>query len=227
MLAFVGREEGPDEIFVMPAEGGPVKRLTYQGAPRVRVAGWRPDSSEILYASNAGQFSARKSILFAITPAGGEPQPLSYGVANAIAFGPDRITVLGRNMREAAFWKRYHGGTAGHFWIDRTGEGEFQHFLDLQGNLASPCFVGQRFYFTSDHEGWGMVYSCLPDGSDLRLHRHDNEFYARNLSGDGRRLVFHAGGDLFMLDPSSDSVTRGSCDTPRHAAATCPQVCSG
>ena len=31
LLAFTGREEGHSEVYVMPAEGGPVKRVTYLG----------------------------------------------------------------------------------------------------------------------------------------------------------------------------------------------------
>ncbi len=213
-IACAGRDEGPEEVYLMPADGGPARRVTYLGAPRLRVSGWQPDGSAILFASNAGQFSPRKTVLFAVSPDGGEPRPLPYGVAHAIAFGPQRVTVLGRNMREPAFWKRYHGGTAGHFWIDRSGDGTFERFLSLNGDLASPSFAGQRFYFISDHEGLGMVYSCLSDGSDLRRHAHDNGFYARNLSGDGSRLVFHAGGDLFVLDPSSGAVRQVAVTLP-------------
>src|SRR5579884_2236004 len=40
-LAFVGREEGPSEVYVMPAFGGPAQRLTYNSGS-CRVAGWSP-----------------------------------------------------------------------------------------------------------------------------------------------------------------------------------------
>ena len=49
MLAFVGREEGPSEVYVMPASGGTARRLTYQSG-HCRVTGWSPDGSEIFYA---------------------------------------------------------------------------------------------------------------------------------------------------------------------------------
>src|SRR6516225_8760077 len=47
-LAFIGRDEGPTEVYVMPAEGGPARRLTFQGA-QAGMAGWTPDGSGILY----------------------------------------------------------------------------------------------------------------------------------------------------------------------------------
>src|SRR5579864_3905226 len=55
LLAFVGEDEGPTEVYVMPALGGPAQRLTYQ-ANNCRVLGWSPDGEEILYASSAGQY---------------------------------------------------------------------------------------------------------------------------------------------------------------------------
>jgi Uncharacterized protein related to the periplasmic component of the Tol biopolymer transport system len=216
-LAFVGREEGPSEVYIMPADGGTAQRLTFQGA-NCRVIGWSPAGDEILYASNAGQFAGRYEVIFAVKPDGGLPRQLPYGMANAISYGASGGIVLGRNVniRDYAHWKRYRGGTAGHLWCDPTGSGDFQRLLQIDGNVADPCWIGERIYFLSDHEGVGNVYSCTPTGDDLRQHTHHTDFYARHLSSDGLRLVYHAGADLYLLDPQMDEL--------QHLVVTLPSV---
>ncbi|GHO44996.1 S41 family peptidase [Ktedonospora formicarum] len=205
-LAFVGEEEGPSEVYVMPATGEPAHRLTFQGAG-CRVLGWTPDSKEILYASNAEQFTPRFQGIFAVRIEGGLPRALPYGMANAISYGPEGGVVLGRNIREPARWKRYRGGTVGHLWCDTEGSGTFKRLLALDGNISDPCWVGERIYFLSDHEGVGNVYSCTPTGEDVRRHTAHEDFYARNMSSDGQRLVYHAGAELYLFNPSEERAT--------------------
>jgi tricorn protease len=202
LLAFVGREEGPSEVYVMPSAGGVAQRLTFQSAS-CRVAGWTPDGDNILYASNAGQPHYGNNAIFAINSRGGQSHLVPVGMANAISYGPQVGIVLGRNIQEPARWKRYRGGTTGHLWCDPTGSGIFQRLLRLNGNIANPCWVGDRIYFLSDHEGVGNIYSCTPLGEDIRRHTDHNDFYARNLSSDGQRLVYHTGADLYLFDPSA------------------------
>ena len=92
-LAFAGREEGPSEVYVMPALGGEAKRLTYQGS-NASIVGWDADGENVLYTSGAG--SAFGAWIWSISPEGGEPQRLPYGPANHIAFGSDGGVILGR-----------------------------------------------------------------------------------------------------------------------------------
>jgi tricorn protease len=214
-LAFVGREEGPSEIYVMPAPGGPASRLTFQDASS-KVAGWSPDGAEILYASNAGQFAMRFEVIYSISPKGGEPRQLPFGLANAISYGPHGGIVLGRNInvRDFAYQKRYRGGRVGHLWCDVSGNGTFQRLLQLDGNIADPCWVGERIYFLSDHEGIGNVYSCTPFGEDLRRHTDHQDFYARHMSSDGQRLVYHAGAALYLFEPTSGEARRLDTELP-------------
>ncbi|MBA2288288.1 MAG: PDZ domain-containing protein, partial [Ktedonobacteraceae bacterium] len=213
-LAFVGREEGPSEVFSMPAQGGLERRLTYQAASSCEVLGWSPAGDEILYGSNAAQMNGRFKVIYAVTTQGGLPRQLPFGAANAISYGPQGGVVLGRNIGEPAHWKRYRGGTVGYLWCDQDGSGSFQRLLRLDGNIANPCWVGARIYFLSDHEGVGNVYSCTPAGEDIRRHTEHNDFYARNLSTDGERLVYHAGADLYLLDPGSQDARRLDVDLP-------------
>ncbi|RJL21425.1 S41 family peptidase [Bailinhaonella thermotolerans] len=219
-LAFIGREEGPEEVYVMPATGGTARRLTYQGN-RCTVTTWAPDGS-IVYASAAGQPFAGDKWLYRVDPGGGRlPERIPWGPAGTLSYGPSGGVVLGRNTADPARWKRYRGGTAGDLWVDRRGRGEFARLISLEGNLASPCWIGGRIYFLSDHEGVGNVYSCTPTGKGLKRHTDHEEYYARNLSTDGSTLVYHSGGDLYLLDPGSGETRKidvrlGSSRTQRN-----------
>jgi tricorn protease len=229
-LAFVGREEGASEIYVMPAQGGSAKRLTYLSSS-CRVLGWTDDGQKIIFSSNYGQVATHEYGLFTIAAEGvsnGVVTPLPYGPAQSVAFGPQGRVVIGRNMgSDPARWKRYRGGTAGHLWIDRTGDGQFVRFLDqLRGNLASPMWLTWasssnfasgwtdegRIFFASDHEGVGNLYSCLPDGGDLRRHTDHEDYYVRNPTTDGHHIVYHVGADLYVYEIATDREWRVAVD---------------
>ncbi len=212
-LAFVGKEEGAAEVYVMPAEGGVAHRLTYLSA-NCRVVGWTADGA-IVFTSNYGQPVAAEMHLFSVRAdaANGEVTHLDYGAARSVAFGPQGGVVIGRNTGDPARWKRYRGGTAGQVWVDAAGNGEFARLLpDLAGNLASAMWLDDggagRIYFVSDHEGVGNLYSCRPDGSDLERHTDHADYYVRNPTTDGRRIVYHAGADLFVYTPATDEDAR-------------------
>ncbi|MBT7808756.1 peptidase [Candidatus Poribacteria bacterium] len=212
LLAMVSSDEGPAEVHVMDAQGGELSRLTYQAANAI-VAGWTPDGSGIYYASNGEQPYAHVYHLWTQPVAGGIPQRLPYGPADCISHGPGSRLVLARHgRRDPARWKRYRGGTAGRLWIDAKGDGEFAALAPADGAYATPMWIGDRIYFVCDHEGIGNLYSCLPDGEDLRRHTDHDEYYVRGASTDGSRIAYHAGADLYVYDVASDSGRRVDVD---------------
>ncbi|MFE1307698.1 S41 family peptidase [Streptomyces sp. NPDC058755] len=204
-VAWTSTRNGAPEVHVAPVAGGPGKRLTYWGSSKTQVRGWTPDG-EVLAVSTQGQASLRRSWARAIPLDGGPATTLPYGPVGDVAYGPHTVLLSAPMGREAAWWKRYRGGTAGKLWIDRAAEGEagagefVRLHEELHGNIEYPVWVGDRIAFLSDHEGTGALYSSLADGSDLRRHTPLDGFYARHAASDGRRVVYCSAGELWLLD---------------------------
>jgi tricorn protease len=200
-IAFSGKEEGERDVYLIPSEGGANKRITFVGK-NTKVVGWTQDSKNVIFSSDSSQPFVGRMELYKISIDGGLPVKLPYGIANNITFGPKNEILLGRNTLDPARWKRYKGGTAGKFWIDRKGKGKFEKFLEkINGNFASPMWVGERIYFISDHEGIGKLYSCTAEGKNISSHSKNKEYYVRNATTDGRKIVYHAGAEIFVFDP--------------------------
>jgi len=201
-VAFVSHRDGLPEVHVVPSDGGPSRRLTHWGDECTRVLGWTADG-RVLAASAVGAPFRNHTWAYAVPLDGGPAERLPHGPVTGLAFGPLGGTVVGvdQSPRSAAAWKRYRGGQAGALWIDRDGGGHFVRLLgDLAGQLEDPAWIGERVVLLSDHEGWGNLYSCLPDGSDLRRHTDHGDGYARAAASDGARVVYQCLGDLWLVD---------------------------
>ncbi|MGW2747877.1 S41 family peptidase [Streptomyces sp. NPDC001450] len=204
-VAWTSTRNGAPEVHIAPVAGGPAKRLTYWGSSKTQVRGWTPDG-QVLAVSTQGQASLRRSWARAIPLDGGPATTLPYGPVGDVVYGPHTVLLSAPMGREAAWWKRYRGGTAGKLWIDRAAEGEegtgefVRLHEELDGNIEYPLWAGDRIAFLSDHEGTGALYSSLADGSDLRRHTPLDGFYARHAASDGRRVVYCSAGELWLLD---------------------------
>ncbi|OEU87022.1 peptidase S41 [Streptomyces abyssalis] len=205
-IAFTSWRSLDPEIHVVPVDGGPARRLTYWGAPEARVCGWTPEGDVLAVSSHEQPFHYR-TWSYRLPTDGSPGSRLPWGPVADIAvaeLGGVRRTLLltGKPPHDPAAWKRYRGGATGRLWL----HGE-RLLPELEGHLDSVMFVGHgtRIAFLSDHEGVGNLYSCRPDGTDLRRHSDHADFYARNAAGDGHRVVYQCGGDLWLVDDFSPS----------------------
>ncbi len=213
-LAFVSRDEQHPEVYLMPAQGGAARRMTWLG-PDVMVRGFTPEG-RILFVTTHGQPFFRNYRAFTLDVAGGLPELLPLGQVNHLAYGPGKATVIGRNTADPARWKRYRGGTAGHLWIDADGGGSFRRMSEIPGNVTSPMWIGDRVYFLSDAEGVGNLYSIRPDGGDMQRHTDHDDFYARHAQSDGKRVAYQCGADIFVYDVASGSTRKVDVNVPAH-----------
>ncbi len=207
-IAYTNWRSLDPEIHLVPVEGGSARRLTYWGSVDTRVCGWTPPDkdgrSDILAVSSHGQPFSYYSWAYDVPTDGSPGKRLPWGPVSDITVidghdgheGERRTLLLtGKPPHEPAAWKRYLGGATGRLWL----HGE-RLLPDIGGHLDSPMAVDGRIAFLSDHEGVGNLYSCLPDGTDLRRHTDHAEFYARHASSDGRRVVYQCAGELWIVD---------------------------
>ncbi|MFE8887270.1 S41 family peptidase [Pseudarthrobacter enclensis] len=193
------------EVVAADVDGGGYRQLTYFGHGTTRVKGFTANG-DVVVTSAFRQAESRHTYAYSLPVEGGWAEELPFGPVESVAFGPEvgdeRPVVLGSVLsREPAWWKRYRGGTAGKLWIDADGNGEFERLLpELDGNLADPMWVDGRVAFLSDHEGYGNLYSALPNGTDLRRHTDHEDFYVRHAATDGKRVIFESAGELWVLE---------------------------
>ena len=196
----------------MPAVGGPSRRLTYDGSPGLLGRRLVADGARVVYATVGGP-AVHARVLAARSRRHWRGPAVAPGAAGASQ--RDRVSAQTAAWSSAATpCATPRTGSAigvaprARCGSTRRARASFGRSSHLDGNLASPCWVGGRVFFLSDHEGYGNVYSMTPDGDDLRRHTDHEDYYARNLASDGQRLVYHAGADLFVLDPRATRRTR-------------------
>ncbi len=197
-VAFIGRYEGPAEVYVMPVAGGAPKRLTYDGATQTRVLGW--------------QGSDR--VLFANTRYSGLPVARTYSVAVAGNEAPQVIPLddvegtcnVGNDLifTRKTFWsdnvKNYKGGRAKSIWrFDGKSEAK-PLTVDYSGMSLNPMCARDRVYFLTDRDGAMNVWSMTASGGDLKQHTRHKDFDVRSASIAGSRIVYQLGADLYRLD---------------------------
>ncbi|MCL2554980.1 MAG: peptidase S41, partial [Actinomycetia bacterium] len=207
LIAFTNWRSLDPEVYLVPVEGGAAHRLTYWGSSDTRVCSWTPDN-HVLAVSSHGKPFAYHTWAYSV-PVEDEPGgQLPWGPVSDIAVqdrpcaggGTDRRTLLltGTPPHEPYAWKRYRGGATGRLWFHGR-----RLVQEIDGHLSSPMFVQGRIAFLSDHEGVGNLYSCAPDGTDLRRHTDHADFYARSAATDGDRVVYQCAGGLWLVDDLS------------------------
>ncbi|MFJ7960228.1 S41 family peptidase [Streptomyces sp. NPDC096319] len=209
-IAYTNWRSLDPEIHLVPVDGGSARRLTHWGSTDTRVCGWTPPDkdgrSDILAVSSHGQPFSYYSWAYTVPTDGSPGLRLPWGPVSDIAVTDDpavtgqdgerrSLLLTGKPPHEPAAWKRYLGGATGRLWL----HGE-RLLPDIGGHLDAPMAVGGRIAFLSDHEGVGNLYSCRPDGTDLRRHTDHDDFYARHASSDGHRVVYQCAGDLWIVD---------------------------
>jgi tricorn protease len=192
------------DVYVIPVEGGPPRRLTYHPDPD-RPIGWLPDGSGVVFRSYRESPSWRPEA-YVVPLSGGAPEKLPLGEVGHLSLSPDgRRAVFTQFALDYAHWDRYLGGLSEDLWLADLEAGTFRRLTDYPGRDAFPMWYGERIYFVSDRDGLAEIYCLDPATGDVRRVTHHEEYGIRHAAIDGSRIVFQRAGALFLLDLETES----------------------
>jgi len=210
-IAFTGQYDGNTEVYVMPAQGGSPKRLTYTATlnrddvsdrmgPNNIVMGWK-DANNIIYRSRKQSFNDFKGQLFTVSVNGGLSQELPLPAGGFCSYSPDK-TKLAYNQifREFRTWKYYRGGMADDISIyDFTTKATIK-ITQNKAQDVFPMWHGETIYYVSDRDRIMNLFAYnTSTKATSKVTNFDNYDIKFPTMGD-QGIVFENGGYIYLFD---------------------------
>jgi len=219
-IAFTAQYDGNTEVYVMPAQGGSPKRLTYTATlgrddvadrmgPNNIVMNWTPDGEHIIFRTRKKSFNSFQGDLYKISAEGGMPKQLPLPKGGFCSFSPDgNKLAYNRIFREFRTWKHYRGGMADDVWIHDFNTHETRAITDHPGQDIIPMWKDHSIYFVSDRD-WRMnLYRYDMETQQLSKLTNFEQYDVKFPSMGKNQLVFEMGGYLYKMNLENHETQR-------------------
>ncbi len=205
LIAFNGEYDGNMDVYVVPAEGGVPKRLTWHpGQDAVR--GFTTCGASVLFVSGRNSFTRAYTQLFTVPVEGGFPESLEIPNASRATFSPDGKRMAYTPLREAFHqWKNYRGGTVSEIWLFTFSDYDVEKIPQPEGycNDTDPMWMGNKIYFRSDRNGEFNLFSFDLQSKEIKqLTSHSDFPVIKASSGDGK-IIYEQAGHLHIYDSAN------------------------
>jgi tricorn protease len=216
-LAFTAQYDGNTEVYLMPADGGTPKRLTYTATlgrddlgdrmgPNNIVMAWKNTSPDVLFRSRMRSFNDFNGQLYSVGVDGDLPKQLPVPRGGFMSFSPDDSKMAyNRVFREFRTWKDYRGGMADDIWIYDFKTGAVEDITNDPSQDIIPMWApNNRIYFLSDRLSEGAkrlnLYSYDLATKATVQHTHFKDFDIKFPSLGGGVIVFEEAGYIWSFD---------------------------
>jgi tricorn protease len=220
-IAFTGQYDGNIDAYVMPADGGEPKRLTWHPDPDIAV-GWTPDGKKVLISSNREAY-ADFDRLYTIPVEGGVPEVLPMWRGEAASYSPDatRIAYV-PNLKWQVAWKRYHGGQTTPVYVLRLNDLQLEKIPRENSNDDEPVWIGDTVYFLSDRKGSVTIFAYDTKTKNVKQVLDNKGLDVKSLSAGPDTLVYEQFGGIYTLDLKTEKASRLSIQISGDLPATRP-----
>jgi len=206
-IAFTGEYDGNFDVFVIPAEGGEPRRLTWHPDPDVAV-GWTPDSKKVLFRSGREAYADIER-LYTVGLEGGFPEALPMWRAEDAWFSPDgtRIAYV-PNLKWQTAWKRYRGGQTTPINIVKLSDLSLERIPRENSNDSHPVWFGDTIYFLSDRNGAVTLFSYDTKTKAVKQAIENKGLDLKSVSAGPDALVYEQFGGIYLFEPRGGKSTK-------------------
>ncbi len=218
-IAFTAQYDGNTEVYLMPAEGGVPKRLTYTATlsrddisdrmgPNNIVMTWK-DNDHIVYRSRKQSFNSFVGQLFVVSTQGGLSDEIPLPAGGFCSFSPNGDKMAyNRVFREFRTWKYYRGGMADDVWIY---DFKTKQVTDVTNNEAQdiiPMWYGDEIYFLSDRDRIMNLFVYNTVTKETKKVTNYSEYDIKFPSlGDGV-IVYENAGFIYMFNIATQKTSK-------------------
>ena len=218
-IAFTAQYDGNTEVYLMPANGGAPKRLTYTATlgrddisdrmgPNNIVMTWK-DNNNIVFRSRKQTFNDFKGQLFLANINGGLPEELPLPCGGFCSYSPDLSKLAyNRVFREFRTWKYYKGGMADDIWIYDFKTKQTENITNSPTQDIFPMWTGDKIYFVSERERPVNLYCYDLKSKETKKVTDFKEFDIKFPSLGDQAIVFENGGFIYCFDLATQKTSK-------------------
>ncbi|MBX7054951.1 MAG: PDZ domain-containing protein [Pyrinomonadaceae bacterium] len=223
-IAFTAQYDGDEQVYVVPAQGGEPKQLTFYPsrgplAPRWgfdnQVHGWTKDG-RIVFRSLRDSWSTPIARLYTVSPQGGPATALPMPEAGSGDMSPDGgKMVYSPRFRDFRPEKRYAGGQANTLYIYDLATNDAKKISNDPHASRDAMWIGNTIYYNSDRDGKFNLYAYdTASGKTAQVTRNRDWDIRWPSSDNVSRIIYERDGELEIFDINSKKAARLSISVP-------------
>jgi tricorn protease len=203
-IAFSGEYAGNFDVYVVPADGGEPKRLTWHPGADL-VEGWTPDGKSILFSSNRATWAPSGAPRFwTVSADGGVEQPMTLPRAYQGKISADGTRIAYRmNNSWDEERRNYRGGQNRPIWIVDLKTYDLVSPPWTDSKDVDPVWIDDDVFFISDRDGVANVWDYDTKSKKLTQLTKFTDFDVKALDSGAGTLVFEQAGYVHELDPKN------------------------
>ncbi|MGH8137769.1 MAG: S41 family peptidase [Steroidobacteraceae bacterium] len=199
-IAYSAKDHGLTDVYVINADGGVPRRLTWEPTGN-HVAGWTPDSKEVLFTSQHSSYADFPRLYRVQADGTGSPEVLPLPSANEGSFSGDGTTLAYVPVRQwQRAWKRYRGGQTTAVWLVNLKTLDLEKIPRENSNDSHPVWSGTTVYFLSDRNGPVSLFSYDAGSKQVQQVIDNHGFDLKTVGAGPGALVYEQFGSLHLYD---------------------------